>query len=270
MKIIGWAKRRSAGLAGLVILGVVAGIASLPLAPYDPHARVGAPFQPPSGRHWLGTNDIGQDIFSEVVYGARTSLVTGVLSAALALALGLAVGGTAGYAGGAFDAFLMRTVDVVLAVPFLPLVIVLAAYVGPSRTNVILVFGTLGWARPARVLRSQVLVVRNLPFVEAARALGASSAHIFRRHLFPAVFPLAIAQFVNLASSAILIESSLAFLGLGDPTLKSWGTMLYYAYMRGAFLTGAWWWVVPPGALIAASVLGFALLGYTLEKDPRS
>ncbi|MCX8103392.1 MAG: ABC transporter permease [Candidatus Bipolaricaulota bacterium] len=259
-------------IIGLVILGALGGIAIFTPAPYDPHERVSAPFQPPSPQHWLGTNDIGQDIFSEVVHGTRTSLLVGVVAATLAILLGVVVGVTAGYAGRSVDTLLMRVVDVVLVVPFLPLMILLGAYLGPSLITVIAVIAALMWARPARVIRSQVLVLKNLAYVEAAHAIGGSFWHLLRRHIIPAIVPLAMAQLVTVASSAILIESSLAFLGLGDPVQKSWGTVLYYAQARGAFLTGAWvWWVLPPGALITLSVLGFALVGYALERrsNPR-
>lgn len=258
--------KNALSVIGLIILGALGGIAIFTPAPYDPHERVGAPFQRPSSQHLLGTNDIGQDIFSEVIHGTRTSLLIGVLAAVLAILLGTLVGVIAGYAGGAVDAILMRLVDIVLVVPFLPLMILLAAYLGPSLITVIAVMAALMWARPARVIRAQVLSVKSLLYVEAAQALGGSFGHVLRQHIIPAIVPLAMAQLVTVASSAILIESSLAFLGLGDPVQKSWGTVLYYAQARGAFLTGAWlWWVLPPGALITLSVLGFALVGYALE-----
>lgn len=259
--------KNALSILGLTLLGALGGIAIFTPAPYDPHERVGAPFQRPSSLHLLGTNDIGQDIFSEIIYGTRTSLLIGILAAVLAIFLGTLVGVIAGYTGGAVDAVLMRIADVVLVVPFLPLMILLAAYLGPSLVTVIAVIAVLMWARPARVIRSQVLSVKNLLYVEAAHAIGGSFWHVLRRHIIPALGPLAMAQLVTVASSAILIESSLAFLGLGDPVQKSWGTVLYYAQARGAFLTGAWlWWVLPPGALITLSVLGFALVGYALER----
>lgn len=260
-------RKNPLSIVGLAILGTLAGIAIFTPAPYDPHERVAEPFQRPSPQHWLGTNDIGQDIFSEIIYGARTSLLIGVVAATIAVSLGVFLGIVAGYAGGILDTLLMRTVDIIFVLPFLPLMVLLAAYLGPSLLNVIVVIAALMWARPARVIRAQVLSVRALPYVEAVQALGAHFWYIVRVHLVPAILPLAMSQFVTVASSAILIESSLAFLGLGDPTQKSWGTVLYYAQARGAFLTGAWlWWVLPPGALITLSVLGFALLGYAVER----
>ncbi len=254
---------------GLILLIGLGGVALLApyLSPYDPKEVVGRPFQKPSPEHPLGTNDIGQDILSELLYGARTSLLIGFTAAAIAILLGTLVGVVAGYAGGWVDAALMRLVDVVLVIPFLPLMILLAAYLGPGLINIIGVIAALIWARPARVIRSQVLSLKHSAYIEAAEALGAGFGRVLFRHVLPGVLPLALAQFILAASSSILIESSLAFLGLGDPLRKSWGTILYYAQARGAFLTGAWlWWVLPPGLLITLSVLGFALTGYALER----
>jgi peptide/nickel transport system ATP-binding protein/peptide/nickel transport system permease protein len=166
----------------------------------------------------------------------------------------------------------MRLVDLVLIIPFLPLMILLAAYLGPSFWNLIIVIGILVWARPARVIRSQVLSLRSRCYVAASSSMGAGLGHILRSHILPGVMPLAIAQFVLAASSSILIEASLSFLGLGDPLQKSWGNMLHYAQIRGAFLSGSWvWWILPPGLMITAASLGFTLVGYSLEEvyNPR-
>jgi len=262
------------GWAGVLLLGVLAAAAVLaPLvSPYNPEETVADPFLAPSRAHLLGTNDIGQDILSELIYGARISLTIGFVAAALAIGIGTTVGIVAGFLGGWTDTVLMRTVDLVLVIPFLPLMILLAAYLGPSYWNIIIVIGVLVWARPARVIRSQVLLVKSLDYVEAARALGGAPVRVMARHVLPAVLPLALAQFILAASNAILIEASLSFLGLGDPTAKSWGTVLYYAQVRNAFLSGAWvWWVLPPGLLITAATLGFAFTGFALEErlNPR-
>lgn len=259
------------GVALLVVLSAAGALAPW-VAPYDPDEIIGNPFEPPSARHWLGTNDVGRDIVSELIYGVRISMTIGFLAAAVSISIGTLVGVVAGYFAGGVDMVLMRLVDIVLVIPFLPLMILLAAYLGPSFWNIILVIGALVWARPARVLRAQVLSLRSLDYIDAARALGASSARILRRHILPGVLALSLAQFVLAASGAILIEASLSFLGLGDPTAKSWGSTLYYAQVRSAFLSGAWkWWVLPPGLLITAAVLGFAFTGYALEEvlNPR-
>jgi peptide/nickel transport system ATP-binding protein/peptide/nickel transport system permease protein len=241
------------------------------LSPFDPTERVGRPFGVPNADHPLGTNDIGQDILSELIYGARISLTVGVLSALVAIVVGTSVGLLSGYYR-RIDPWLMRLVDVILVLPFLPLLILLAAYLGRSLTNTILIIGLLIWAGTARVIRSQVLTLVRQDYVLAAHATGASNRRIITRHLLPQVLLLAVGQFVEATSAAILLEAALSFLGLGDPLQKSWGTVLYWAQVRGAFLTPAWlWWVLPPGLLIVCAALGFALVGFALEQilNPR-
>lgn len=262
------------GMLGLIILGgiVLMAIFAPQLAPYDPTKLTGKPFEPPSAAHWLGTNDIGQDIFSELIYGTRVSLVIGVLAAAIAMFIGTSVGLLAGYYRGPLGAGLMRVVDVVLVIPFLPLMVLLAAYLGQSIWILIAVIGLLIWARPARVIRSQVLSLNERDYVLASRVVGAKDNRILVRAILPGVVSLALAQFVLAASGTILLEASLSFLGLGDPTQKSWGTILYYAQARNAFLTGAWmWWVVPTGLMITLTVVAFALVGFAMEEalNPR-
>lgn len=234
--------------------------------------RVGQPFDEPNSIFLLGTNDVGQDILSELIYGSRISLAIGVIAALISIVLGIIVGIVAGYYGGKVDNFLMRVVDLVLVVPFLPLMILLAAFIGPSFWNIIFVISLISWASPARVIRSQVLNLKTKGYVEAAKSIGTKVSTIMIKHIMPGVIPIALSQFVMAASSAILIEASLSFLGLGDPFTKSWGTILYYAQARGSFLTDAWlWWVLPPGVLITALVIGFAFTGYSLEEimNPR-
>lgn len=267
-------RRSPLGLVGLglLVFMLVLALGADFIAPYDPSKLTGLPFEKPGAAHLLGTNDIGQDILSELIFGTRISLLIGVLAAAIASVIGTAVGLVAGYYRGVLGQVLMRVVDVVLIIPFVPLMVLLAAYLGQSLWNLIVVIGLLIWARPARVIRSQVLSLAERDYVTAARALGARGGHIVIKHLLPGVVSLALAQFVLATSSSILLEASLSFLGLGDPTAKSWGTVLYYAQARNAFLSGAWvWWVIPPGLLITASVLGFALVGFALEEalNPR-
>ena len=259
-------------MAGVALLAIVAGPALLAplLAPYDPWLQVTAPFAAPSMAHPLGANDAGQDVLSELVYGARVSLLIGVAAALMATIVGTTVGLLAGFFRGITDVVLMRAVDVLLALPFLPLMIVLGVYAGPGLFTEVVVIGAVIWARTAREIRSQVLSLRERSYVAAARAMGARSGYLIIRHLGPAVAPLVIPQLVRAANIAILMDASLSFLGLGDPAAKSWGIMLYYANARSAFLTDAWlWWVLPPGICIAAVVLGFALVGYALEERAR-
>jgi peptide/nickel transport system permease protein len=262
------------GWFGIAMLGtiVLASLFAPIVAPYDPSETTGRPFESPSTAHLLGTNDIGQDILSELIWGGRVSLAIGALAAVVGTALGTLVGVLAGYFSGWSDSVLMRLADVVLVVPFLPLMILLAAYVGPSVASLAIVIGLLVWARPARVVRSLVLTQRTREYVVAARSLGARHARVLRLCILPSVFSLSLAEFIQLASRAILLEAALAFLGLGDPVQKSWGSVLFYAQARGALLSPAWtWWVLPPGLLITGAVLGLALLGYELERilNPR-
>ena len=265
---------RMMGICGGAVVGLLAAAAALApwLAPYDPRERAGRPFQRPGGGHLLGTNDIGQDLLSELIFGARVSLLVGAAAAGAALLIGAAAGVLAGYYPKRLGEFLMRGVDVVLILPFLPLLIVLSAYLGRSLLNTILVIGALIWAAPARIIRSQVLSLRSREYVLAAKSMGAPDRWIIFRHVIPRAALLAAGTFVRSVAAAILLEASLSFLGLGDPIQKSWGSILYWAQVRGAFLTPAWkWWVLPPGLLIMAASLGFALIAFSLEEriDPR-
>jgi peptide/nickel transport system ATP-binding protein/peptide/nickel transport system permease protein len=254
------------GACLLALLGTTALAAPL-LAPYDPNARTGTPFARPSATHLLGTNDVGHDLLSELIYGARISLLIGIVAALAATLVGLAVGVTAGYARGWLDTILMRLVDVVLALPILPLALVIGVFLGPGLGNQILVITLVIWAPVARELRAQVLSLRERDYIQALRAMGGGAGYVLSRHVVPAVAPLVVPQYVLGTKNAILLESSLAFLGLGDVTAKSWGTMLSLAHSRSAFLTDAWlWWVIPPGVAIATTVLAFALVGYAFEE----
>ena len=255
------------GLAGAVLLIFILGMSlAAPLvAPYNPFERSGAPFEKPGPAHLLGCNDVGHDLLSELIYGGRISLTIGIFAALYATTVAAAAALAAGYFGGAVDRFLMRLVDIVMSLPFLPLVIVLGVFLGSGMGTQILVISLVMWAAPCRELRSQVLKLRGMGYIDASRSMGEKSWRIILRHILPDLFPLIVPQFVLTAQSAILIESSLSFLGLGDPVSKSWGSMLFFANTRAAFLTGAWvYWVLPPGLCIALSSLAFALIGFSL------
>lgn len=262
---------QGAGLV-LVLLFALLALAAPLIARYSPTRPTGVPFESPSSHHWLGTDDIGQDIFSQLVWGTRASLTIAVLAALLSTVIGTVIGCVAGYHGRRLGAVLMRTTDLVLVLPFLPLIILLAAYVGPSFLTLVLVLGGLGWARPARVIRAQALTATTTDYIAAARGQGAGPARILATHLLPAVLGIVVAEFVIAASRTIQAAAALAFLGLGDPTETSWGSMLFYAQSRGAFLSPSWlWWVVPPGLCICLTALGFGLVGYGVEErlNPR-
>ena len=262
------------GIVGVSMFALVLLFATFgPLIiPYDAYKQVGASFLPPSANHWLGTNDIGQDILAELAVGARTSLFIGIVTAILATVIGGIVGVLAGYIGGAFESFIMRFIDIVLTLPFLPLMIVVAVYIGPGVFTQIFVITLVMWAGKARQIRAQTLAIKSAGPVLAARTMGANNFYIFRKHILPGVFPIFIPQFVGAVNAAILLESSLSFLGMSDPTMKSWGSILYYANSRSGFLTDAWmWWIIPPGVCIVLVVLAFSFMGYYLEEkvNPR-
>ncbi len=262
------------GKIGLGLIALVALLALLgPLAvPYDAKERSGGPLEAPSGAHWLGTNDIGQDILAELVSGARVSLTVGIVGAVCVMLIGAVIGIVAGYFGGWIDALMMRLVDVMMTLPFLPLMIVIGVFLKPSIATQIMITSLVMWAKVARELRSQIMSLRSRGSVQAARSMGGTNGYIMRKHVLPGVFPLLIPQFVQGVNAAIMMESSLSFLGLGDPLAKSWGSMLFYANARSAFLTEAWlWWVLPPGICIIIVVLGCTFVGYWLEEkaNPR-
>lgn len=254
------------GATMLAVLVVVALAAPL-LAPDPPTAISGASLSAPSWQHPLGTDGLGRDIASQLVYGARTSLVVALGSASLAVLLGGALGITAGLRGGWLEVVAMRVVDTALALPMLPLLILVAALAGPSRLTVTLVIGLLGWPGPARVLRSQTLSLRERGYLRQARGFGASTGYLLRRHVVPALAPVAVSGFVALAAHAVLLEAGLAFLGLANPTGVSWGLLLNQALQeQGVFFTAAWtWWVLPAGLAVTYAVLAFTFLGVGLE-----
>jgi ABC-type dipeptide/oligopeptide/nickel transport system permease subunit len=257
---------------GVIAIIALSAIAAPLVARHDPLAiDLRAQLLPPSGAHWLGTDVQGRDVWARLVYGARISLFVGVFSQAIALTLGLALGLVAGYYGRWMDELVMRLADVTLAFPTLLLLIALVAALEPSLTIVFLTIGFVGWAAMARLVRAQVLVVRELEFVQASRALGARDRRVMVRHVLPAVVaPVVIAATLGIAA-AIMAESSLSFLGLGvQPPTPSWGAMIADARDL-AQLRSAPWTSVAPGLAIGLTVLAFNLLGDALRDalDPR-
>lgn len=265
--------RNKRGRLGLILLSIPLAMALAPqiIAPYDPWIRVGRPFEPPSYEHWLGTNDIGQDIFSELVYGARISLFVGFIAAISTVLLGTVVGVVAGYFRGMADDAITSVIDTMMLVPVLPFMVLLAAFLGQGYQNIILVITIFAWPGIARLVRAEVRSIRESLYVETARALGASHARIMFKHILPQLTPLLVAFVMLRVGSSMIAEASLSFLGFGDPTQKSWGTMIYWAMRSGAITSGAWWWITFPGIMITLCVLAFAQIGYALEEyaNPR-
>jgi len=267
-------KTNTFGMIGLFMLLVFVVLALFAefIAPYGEwELLTGKAFEPPSLRHLFGTDELGRDIFSLVIYGTRVSLIIGITAALLSTIIGGLVGLVAGYFGGAVDDILMRITDAFLVIPAIVLMIILAAILGPSFTNMILVIAVVTWPPIARVIRSQVLVVKELPYVEAARAVGCSDFYIMFKHILPNVTPLLFANMILQVSNAVLSEAALSFLGLGDPHHTSWGMILHYAHGSGAIAAGYWWYVLPPGICILLLVLAFVFVGYALDEivNPR-
>jgi peptide/nickel transport system permease protein len=263
-----WRGRIGLSIVGLFCLMALFG--SL-IAPDDPNASGLDVLGGISGDHLLGTTEFGSDVLSQLLVGAQVSIIVGFSAALISAVLGAAVGLAGGYFGGWTDRILDPVENWFLVIPTLPLMIVLARLLNPSLTVLIAVIGLTSWAGTGRIVRAQVLTLRERAFVERARALGASDTYIIRTHILPNTLPLIFANTVLIVAVAILSESALAFLGLGDPTRISWGTMLENAFNAGAPSAGAWWYVIPPGLCITSLVLAVSILGYMLEEhvNPR-
>ncbi|MDA9761854.1 ABC transporter permease [Desulfobacterales bacterium] len=215
---------------------------------------------PPSSQFWFGTDDLARDIWSQTIYGSRISLTIGFVAALITVFSGTFLGLIAGYYGKLLDETLMRIVDFFMMLPELPLMIVLAAVLGPSLWNIILVVSLVSWPTTARVVRSQVLSLKERPFVESSRCIGASNFQLMFAEILPNVIPLMFAQAVIMITEAIYAEAVLSFLGLGDPTSISWGMMLNSVFESGV-IAESYWWVVPPIVSIVALIVSFSLLG---------
>lgn len=252
----------------LLMLFILAALAAPLLAPYDPHDFSGQPLERPSPAHPLGTNDVGQDILSELIYGVRISLMVGLGAAIGTVALGLIVGAVAGYTGGRLDTLLMRLVDVMLTLPRLPLLILLAAFLGSGLVQTIVIISLLFWPSTARVIRAQVQSQRQRCYVKMARTFGGGVGYVLRRHILPSIAPLIAFGLITAAGQAVAMEAGLAFLGLGDPTAKSWGLMMRFALdLPGLLLTDRWlWWLLPPGLCITLLILALTYVGIGMER----
>jgi peptide/nickel transport system permease protein len=271
--------RRKTGVIGLTILVIFTLIAIFGplLAPQDPNATTSFSskiLDGPDSQYWLGTDDNGRDVLSQLLLGARVSMIVGFAAAIVSVVIGALIGISAGYFGGKTDKILTAIDDVFLVIPFLPLAIVIATLLGDTANSLpfgqvgilIIVIGITGWAGTSRIIRSQVLSVKERMFIERARALGASTWWIVRKQIFPNVLPLIFANTVLIIAVSILTESTLSFLGLGDPTRATWGQMLHAANASGAVAQGAWWFFVPPGLCIVLVVVAFNLVGYAIEE----
>ncbi|MGW6208213.1 ABC transporter permease [Streptomyces sp. NPDC055089] len=255
------------GLAGLILIALIALCAPV-LTGANAQSVTEAPggaLESPSAEFPLGTDQFGRSVLALLIWGARVSLTVGLLAAFLCVAIGTVVGIVAGHFRGWYSTVLMRVTDWFLVMPTLVLAIALATVMDRSLWTVIIAIGVTTWPTTARLVRAQTLAVESRPYIERARALGGGHGHIMQRHVLPNVMPLVLAQTTLVISSAILTEATLAFLGLGDPTITSWGGMLQDAREAGAVSAGDWWYLAPPGIAIALVALAFTLCGRAIE-----
>ncbi len=245
-----------------------AGLCSDLIASHPYNLPSGRALEPPGSTHWLGTDDLGIDLWAMICHGAKISMTVGISTALLAGVGGSLLGILAGYYGGMVDKAVMRFADAVLVLPRLPAVIVLAAFFGPSLKNIVFALALFSWAVPARIIRSKILAVKEEAYIAAAQSYGAGLLHLTLKHFLPAVLPLVLASLVRLTGRAVTAEAGLSFLGLGDPTAKSWGLILNQAVnFEGIYFTDFWkWWVISPLAAITLLVVAIAFVGREFEK----
>ncbi|MFZ4486726.1 MAG: ABC transporter permease [Candidatus Nanopelagicales bacterium] len=264
-----------AGMAGLGILAVFIATAILapiliPESALDLTKATGGRLDSPSWSYPLGTDESGRSMLLLLAWGTRISLTVGLAATVISVVIGTLFGIMAGHFRGLGGHALVGVTDWFLVIPFLPLAIVLATVLGPSTMNLIIVIGITSWAGTARLIRAQTLSIEGRPYLERSRALGAGNWHQMTRHVLPNVFPLVLANTTLTVAIVILSETTLSFLGLGDPLAPSWGSLLDRAFSSGAVSSGAWWYVLPPGICVVLVVLAFTLVGRATERivDP--
>ena len=250
-------------LAGTILLAifVLTAIFANLLMPYTMQDMT-VPFQKPTAEHLLGTNDIGQDILSELILGTRTTLITGVMAAASVVLVGTGMGLISGYFGGIVDKAIQSLTAVVMTLPQLPLTIVLVTFMSPSIWNIVIAITITAWAGTARLVRAKTLELRQMPFILAEEMMGQNAFVTMFKHILPNLKDIAMMRATLAVSSAMLTEASLSFMGLGVYTQKSWGSILYYAFQKNGVVTGRTWWYVPPIVCISLCIFGFVLIGY--------
>lgn len=262
--------RMPTGLIGvLVMVGFVVMALTAPLFIHPSDLSVtqatGPLLASPRSGYVLGTDPAGRSVLLLVIWGSRTSLAIGLMATAITMVLGAGIGLYAGHYQGRVGRFLMHVTDWFIALPSLPLAIALAAVLGQGAASITIAIGVTSWTGTARLVRAQTLAVEARPFIERAKALGASDTQLMRRQVLPNVMPLILVSSTLTVAGAILSEATLTFLGLGDPTAVSWGSLINNAFMQGAVTAGAWWYLIPPGIAILVIVLGFTLVGRAIE-----
>lgn len=264
-----WARCSKGRMIGLSIIAslIIIGFAADSIAPYSLNDRF-APFLSPSWEHPVGTNDMGKDIFTEIIYGTRLSLEVGFLSALFSLTVGVAVGIVSGYYRGRAEQIMLAITDAVIIIPMLPLLIILVSYLEPGIVSIAIAISIVGWCGMARLLHPRIMNMREQPYVEAAKGLGKSDWYIITRHIIPNCREVISAKFSLAVGGAMLAESSIAFLGLGDPLHLSWGGIINEAYTCGGLARDLWWWYLIPGLLISICILSFLMIG-SCNKEER-
>jgi peptide/nickel transport system permease protein len=259
-------------IVGVTIIGLFVLVAVFgPMFIDDPKEQVGEVFEPPSSSHWLGLDGGGSDMVRLLIEGSRISLIVGFAAALVSAVIGGLVGLVSGFAGGKTDTALMRITDYFLVIPDVPLMVVAAALFGRSLQNIILIIGVIYWTTTARLVRAQVKSLRERIYVRRARALGAKNMRLIGKHILPQIAPLLVANTVLLVAAAIFAETFITFLGLGDPSLISWGRLIENSFTDDAILNDAWWTIVPPGVCVAIVVLALTMTGSSIEEalNPR-
>jgi len=265
--------RNNIGRMGLLLVGIMTALALFApfLTPYTPTEDAGTTaFAPPSEDHWLGTNDARQDIWTRLLYGARTSLAVGFGVAFLTTFISVLIGGTSAIFGGLYDKFWMRIVDALLAIPSLVIIILVATYLRPNILVMIVLLSVLTWPGGARVFRAQTLSIKERMHVSAAHTFGASWSHILFRHIVPDLGPILVAMMIQDARRAIFMEAGLSFLGISDPSMISWGKMMQFARVF-TYLEVWKWWLLPTGMALSLTLIGLSFTGFAMETalDPR-
>ena len=263
------------GQLSLALIAVILAMAAVApwICAHSAWDTSGPPLAPPGRVHLLGTDELGVDLWAQVCFGARVSLAVGLGTALLAGLGGALAGIAAGYRGGWLDALLMRLIDIMIVMPDLPVMIVLAAFFGPSLATIVIVLSLFSWVFTARIVRAQVLSLKQRRYIQAAELSGAGTGYLLRRHFLPEVFPLVAVSMIRLTGRAIVAEAGLSFLGLGDPTSHSWGMIIHHAInFNGIYYTDFWkWWLLYPWLALTLMVLALATVSRDMERiaDPR-
>lgn len=250
--------------ACIIAVFVLFALAPSAIAPYDPTYSF-ENFLPCSPQHPLGTNNLGYDVFSQIVYATRTTLLIGFFSAFISLCIGTVIGMIAGYLDGVFSEAINGVINFFVLIPMLPLAIVLGAYLGGGELNLILVIALLGWCGTARAVRAKVMQIKTSPFIESARGLGYGKLRILFKHILPNVLDVALARYITSVASCILIEATLSFLGVGSVQNITWGIMINYAYKYGGLTRGAYNWLLSPGICIMLLEAAFYFINHFAE-----